>query len=65
MLLHDGWTETLVTGPAGSERVYRKAAGDMLLTLDADTADRLGGGDLDEYFEREWRLFMDVRRRHG
>lgn len=64
-MLPDGWHETTITGPTAPERVYRKAAGDLVLTLCAEMADRNGGDELDAFFEREWAQFLDVKRRHA
>lgn len=64
-MLTDGWTETTISGPSAPERVYRKASGDLVCTLDAAMADRNGGDDLDAFFEREWAQFLDVKRRHA
>ncbi len=56
-----GWTETHVSGPYGKlERVYRKVEGDLILTLDASTFDRLSGDDMDGNLAREWANFLRV-----
>lgn len=66
-MLSEGWTETTISNPDASQtRVYRKSAGDLLLTLDANTIDRTYAVEYRaEVLHGEWNLFLDLKRRHA
>ena len=70
-MLPADWTETTITDPyamGGSSHVYRKAAGDLVLTLNADfidCAEAYGDADLAEKLNSEWQWFIATRRRHA
>lgn len=64
----DGWTETHVSADTGRTRVYRKSAGDLVLTVDAAKIDQCAAsvsGGLDEVLRAEWGRYIVLRRRHG
>lgn len=62
--LADGWIETKISHMGHADtRVYRKAAGDLVLTLDGRAMDTTPG-DLAKNLDDEWTWFLATRRRH-
>lgn len=67
-MLPEGWSETTITGPDQSERVYRKHVAGLVCTLDAQAIDRCAlslSGGLPEVLQMEWARFVDVQRRYA
>ncbi len=59
------WIETHVSNYENTAqvRVYRKASGDLILTLDANTVDRSRGPwPLEDFLAIEWASFMYATR---
>lgn len=68
MTLPPDWSETTITGPDRSERVYRKHVAGLVCTVDAGAIDRCAlslSGGLAEVLQTEWSRFVDVQRRHA